>query len=298
MMASIQAAFEETLLEAISVSSLEPVEPRIVLTGGCALNIKANELVRRMFGGDNVWVPAAPNDSGLSIGLALHHTELTQSMPWESPSAFLGLGIADIHLLTSLRKQYHAQRVDVADIAATLVSGKVVATLRGRQEMGPRALGHRSFLSRPGGADVKQRMNQIKGRQWWRPVAPAVMIEHVHLAFELEEQEQFSSPFMSFALRVRPSLATSTLLSITHVDGTARVQTVSQTSEPWLHSVLAAVAAHVGLGLLMNTSFNLKNEAIVNTIVRALEILESVDVDCVLIEDFLFEKPAADSRST
>ena len=186
--------------------------------------------------------------------------------------------------LDSIANAFGAERVKgpsgIARIADVLAEGNIIAVMRGNAEFGPRALGHRSLLADPsfvhGGEvtrdrtagvdehgrakegptrDVKDRMNRLKRREWWRPVAPMVAVEHVANIFE--DGDMVWSPHMSFAPRVRARLV-KPLAPVVHVDGTARVQTVSEDTDPWLHALLLAVAGRTGFAVLCNTSFNTK----------------------------------------
>ena len=182
--------------------------------------------------------------------------------------------------LEEVAADWRAVRVDVGEVAALLAAGNIIGVVRGRSEFGPRALGHRSLLAVPS-KGMKTRMNTIKAREHWRPVAPMILAEDVDKVFA----EPVDSPYMSFAARLRPEMI-ETAPAIWHFDGTARPQTVRR-EEPWLHALLTEVKALTGLGILCNTSFNTKGQPMVNTAKEALAFLESSDdlasVDNVLI---------------
>jgi len=174
-------------------------------------------------------------------------------------------------------------------LAALLADEQIIGVARGASEHGPRALGHRSLLARPSDG-MKERLNFLKHREWWRPVAPVVTDVEAEILFERDSPSTpLHAPYMSFAPRVSPDAAA--LPAIAHVDGTARVQTVGPSDEPWLYSLLEAVKHRTGHAALINTSFNSRGKPILNTAREALDLLESCkDLDYVLVEDWLFSK--------
>ena len=203
----------------------------IVITGGCALNVVLNMRVRRELGYP-VYVPAAPNDGGLSIGAVWLAHPPAATAPHQ-PLTFLGPPLWDGAVLQERAALRQARRVGVAELATLLAEGSIVAVVRGRSEVGPRALGHRSLLAVPG-PDAKRRLNRLKVREWWRPVAPMVAVEATFAHMRVAEggqghgtssdksksghsgnsgmtaggldvfAEGFWSPYMSFAPRMLP----------------------------------------------------------------------------------------------
>ena len=162
----------------------------------------------------------------------------------------------------------------------------IVAVVRGRQEYGPRALGHRSLLALPDSDNIKMRMNRLKYREFYRPVAPMIAEEHLEQVFG----SVISSPYMSMAPPVLPEVL-ERFPGLGHLDGTTRHQSVRREDEPWIHELLHHVGNRTGLAALINTSFNTHGKPICNTIVEALAMLDSLpDLDYVLIENWLFEK--------
>eukprot|EP00931_Biecheleriopsis_adriatica_P076330 TRINITY_DN50051_c0_g1_i1.p1 TRINITY_DN50051_c0_g1~~TRINITY_DN50051_c0_g1_i1.p1 ORF type:complete len:165 (+),score=28.73 TRINITY_DN50051_c0_g1_i1:220-714(+) len=159
--------------------------------------------------------------------------------------------------------------------------------MRGRQEFGPRALGHRSLLAVPDSEGMKARMNRLKARAWYRPAAPMIAEEALEQVFGNKQL----SPYMSFAPIVNQDMQRR-FPGLAHLDGTARHQSVSKRDEPWVHALLQAVGRHTGLAALINTSFNTKGAPICNTLSEALEMLDKLeDLDFVLVEDWLFASP-------
>ena len=160
--------------------------------------------------------------------------------------------------------------------------------MRGRQEYGPRALGHRSLLAVPDASDIKARLNRLKGREFYRPVVPMIASEALEAVFGAHRSVE--SPYMSMAPAVLPKVA-ERFPGLAHVDGTARHQSVSPRDEPWLHALLDAVGRRTGLAALINTSFNAKGKPICNTVRGALEMLDALpDLKFLLVEDWLFVK--------
>lgn len=270
-----QLAFEEILLSHLR-RHLRPDDRDLVLTGGCALNVVANERVRRECG-RAVHVPPAPNDAGISVG-ALWSVE----GPRERPSAFVGMPLVADVTERELRDR-GAIRSSRAILARLLLEGAIVGVARGRAELGPRALGHRSILAYPDRVEVRDRINaRIKSREWYRPVAPVVLAARA----ERVVHEPPNSPYMSFA----PSLtedARRRFPAISHVDGTARLQTVE---DGFLAELLSEVERLGGTPVLANTSFNLRGRPLLHRASSAVAALDQVDLDYVQVEDWLLAK--------
>jgi carbamoyltransferase len=265
---------------------VDGVHAGVVLSGGCAMNVLANEAVRSEF--RHVYVPSAPNDSGLSIGAALllrgpEHADLSRAHMQRVH--LYGPNIWDLAQLNKIVSDFGGVEVNINQLAAILAGDNIVGVVRGRTEVGPRALGHRSLLCYPANQSLHAKLNLIKGRQWYRPVAPMTTVESLPtiLGFSLQ------SPFMSFA----PVLTDGALEAfpvIAHFDGTARVQTVSKSDDEWLWELLRVVGSLRGSEILGNTSFNARGKPILNSAAAALKILhEEEALKYVLIEDFLFE---------
>ena len=175
---------------------------------------------------------------------------------------------------------------DVGALADLLADGRIIGVVRGRSEFGPRALGHRSLLADPSRPEIKERMNALKHREWWRPVAPMVAHEDMVRIFE----EQVWSPYMSFAPRLQPRLNMA-LPAIAHFDGTARVQTVAADQDPWLHALLRAVAHRTGFAVLCNTSLNTRGKPILNRLSDALAlILDQKELDFLFVDGWLLDR--------
>ena len=177
-------------------------------------------------------------------------------------------------------------RATPESLAALLAAAPhpIVAVFRGRQ-VGPRALVHRSLIAAPV-AGMKDRMNRLKRREWYRPVAPTVALEHMLDLFEVA----IPSPYMSFAPILRPDAA-RTCPAVAHFDNTSRPQTVSATDEPWVHALLLALRDALGAAVVINTSFNVRGKPIINSHLDAIELLrDEPELDYLLLEDRLLAK--------
>src|SRR5213078_1158246 len=175
-----------------------------------------------------------------------------------------------------------------AEAARLIAQGRVVAWYRGRMEFGPRALGHRSILADPGGAEMRDRINaMVKMREAFRPFAPAVSLEEVDRWFEVAPGTEL--PFMIMTVDVRPEHRAA-LPAITHVNGSARLQTVSARDNGEFHALLQAVGQTTGREMVLNTSFNVKGQPIVNTPREALETFLGTGIEYLFLENALVSR--------
>lgn len=292
--ASTQFLFEETMLSAVrtlhgALVSSGISEGNLCLGGGTALNCPANSRILAESDFAAVAVPPACDDSGLAIGsaYALYHCVLRQPRPTPPPPssteiAYLGERIRAADLHHELRESgapVHAVTVtDVAAEAASLLAeGRVIGLAQGRSEVGPRALGNRSILASPEVAENWRRVNDIKGRERWRPLAPAVLADH---AADWFQGAPDPSPYMLFNAEV----LSDRLPAVTHVDGSARIQTVSA-ANGLFHDVLTAFHTRTGIPVLLNTSLNGPGEPIVATAENAVRFLLRSGIDTLFVED-------------
>ncbi len=271
------------------------------MAGGVALNCVANGRIRREGPFDELFVQPAAGDAGGCLGAAaLAHVELTGERPsiQDAPAgrqthAFLGPSwtpgeVESILDSTGLERQAYSGRGKalVEEVAARLAAGQVVGWFQGRMEHGPRALGARSILASPLVPEMGERINRaIKRRESFRPFAPAVLAEKAADHFDLAEP----SPFMLETCQVRSPLA---LPAVTHVDGSARPQTVDRRLSPRFAALLDAFERLTGCPMLLNTSFNLRGEPIVCTPVDALGCFAVSGLDALVIEEFLIDRAA------
>jgi carbamoyltransferase len=267
----------------------------LCMAGGVALNCVANGRIAREAGFENVWIQPAAGDDGIAIGCAYYgYLELLKKpRSFIMNHAFLGKPYKneDIEKATSARlarmvtAKTASQNV-CADTAKVLAEGKVVGWFQGRSEFGPRALGNRSILADPRTPEMKDILNKrVKFRQAFRPFAPIVLYERAEEIFEGRED----SPYMLLAKKVRPEWR-SKIAAVVHVDGTARVQTVREETNPVLYRLLKEFEALTGVPVLVNTSFNIKGQPIVETPADAMECFLMTGIDCLALHDNLIIK--------
>jgi carbamoyltransferase len=265
------------------------------MAGGVALNCVANGRIVREAGFDNVWIQPAAGDDGVAIGCAYYGHLAIQNRPrsFVMNHAYLGIDYDDEDIRDATDRwlvrtetiNTHSENI-VRDTAKVLAEGAVVGWFQGRSEFGPRALGNRSILADPRKAEMKDILNsRVKHRQAFRPFAPIVLAERSREIFEGEEE----SPFMLLAKRVRREWR-DRVPAIVHVDGTARVQTVRRDTNELLHRLLEEFDALTGVPVLLNTSFNVKGEPIVEAPDDAMECFLSTGIDYLVLHDRLIAK--------
>ena len=289
---TVQVRLEEVLLELAGVLHERTGERALVLAGGVALNCVANSRLYEDGPFDDVWVQPAAGDAGTALGAAVHVAASLGDRPVPMATAALGPSWSDDEIEETLRRAAvpHERPDDVAEaVAEVLAADGVVAWFQGRSEFGPRALGHRSLLAHPGREANLERLNDVKGREQFRPVAPMVLLEAAKDAFE---GGPIPSPYMLFTHRVRPGWA-ERIPAVVHVDGTARVQTVDAADEPLVHRMLEAFRRRTGLPLVVNTSLNTAGRPMVDSPRDALECFGSAPVDALAIGPFLVRRGAA-----
>ncbi len=269
----------------------------LCIAGGVALNCVANGLIARESGFENVWIQPAAGDDGIAIGCACYgYLEiLKQRRSFVMDHAFAGKRYTDRDVESAtakflVRVQTTAARSeDICRETAKLLAGQcVIGWFQGASEFGPRALGNRSLLADPRKAEMKDILNsRVKHRQAFRPFAPIVLAERANEIFEGEEE----SPFMLIARRVRPEWR-DRIPAVVHVDGTARVQTVKEAANPMLYRLLREFEALTGVPVLINTSFNVKGEPIVETPHDAVVCFLTTGIDRLILHDTLISKNA------
>jgi carbamoyltransferase len=252
----------------------------LCIAGGVALNCVANGRIARESGFDNVWIQPAAGDDGIAIGCAYYGHLALKGKPraFVMEHAYLGRAYSAAQVEDALSKGL--TRLETAARESDDVCAEA--------EFGPRALGNRSLLADPRTAAMKDKLNaRVKHRQAFRPFAPIVLHERAADIFEGEED----SPFMLIAKRVRPEW-TDRIAGVVHVDGTARVQTVRKETNERLHRLLTEFEALTGVPVLINTSFNVKGEPIVETPRDAVECFLSTGIDHLVLHDTIISKTA------
>lgn len=265
----------------------------IAISGGVGLNIDANRKILDESGFKHIFIQPAASDAGIPLGAALYgwHVILGRPRFFNMDNAYLGREYSGEIVRKSLEKRkseisFSKSRNLVEDVAKLIAEGKIVGWFQGGSEYGPRALGHRSILCDARRSDMKDVVNErVKHREMWRPFAASVLKERVNDFFDLKEE----SPFMILLGHV--SIAKRDKIpSVVHVDGTCRVQTVTKKANGVYYDLIAKFYELTGVPLILNTSFNLAGEPIVETPRDALNSFLSTDMDFLVIGDYLIKK--------
>lgn len=288
--ASVQCCLEEVLLDLAAWLRGQTDGSYLSLAGGVALNCVANSRLAAESGYRDIWVQPAAGDSGTALGGAMHVAQAAGDTVAPMPGADLGRSWTDDEIeasLLSAQVAYHRSDDVADDVAAVLADNGVVAWFQGRSEYGPRALGHRSLLAHPGFAANLERLNDVKGREQFRPVAPMVRAER---AGDIFSRGPLPSPYMLFVHDVAPQWR-DRIPAVVHVDGTARVQTVDS-SNPLVSRMLQGFERRTGIPVVINTSLNTAGRPMVDDPRDALECFGSAPVDLLAIGPFVIRRPA------
>jgi carbamoyltransferase len=290
--ASVQHRLEEILLELAGWLHERTGGTALTMAGGVALNCVANTRLFADSPYDHVWVQPAAGDAGTALGGALHVAQAEGDVTAPMTGADLGSGWSDDDLeawLTTARIAYERPD-DVAEaVAECLAQDGVVAWFQGRSEYGPRALGHRSLLAHPGHERNLERLNDVKGREQFRPVAPMVLAERAAAIFT---RGPLPSPYMLFVHDVDPAWR-DRIPAVVHVDGTARVQTIEREDEPLVARMLEGFERRTGLPVVINTSLNTAGRPMVDDPRDALECFGSSPVDLLAMGPFVVRRPVS-----
>ena len=295
--ASVQSVLEEILVDLARRLQRETGLQDLCLGGGVALNRVANARILRESGFRNVYVPSAPGDAGCALGAALHADRIHFARPHRPVADHPYWGpLVDAGELSRVAGEDGFQPMQLPEaelirrVADELAQGRIVGWMQGACELGPRALGNRSILAAPHPRATRDRLNRsIKYREEFRPFAPAVPLEHADRYFELPPGGARLARFMSGVFPVRPEWRDK-LAAVTHVDGTARVQTVEQAMAPAFHALLEAYGARTGIPVLLNTSFNLAGEPIVNRAIEGYSTFRRSGIDLLVAGNSLVMK--------
>lgn len=312
--ASVQHVLEDVVLKLANDARQRTGEVNLCLAGGVALNCVANGKIADAGIFDELWVQPAAGDAGGALGAALSvaielGAERTATPHRDTMSgALLGPSYSEAHVQAFLdRHTYRYVRLSDEDLyartAADLADGKVVGWFQGRMEFGPRALGNRSILGDPRNTEMQTTMNlKVKFRESFRPFAPAVLAEHAAEYFDVTQP----SPYMLLVSQVaakqlhtiapepdpmdRLRQVRSTIPAVTHVDGSARVQTVHVETNPRFHALLTQFHRHTGCPVLVNSSFNVRGEPIVRTPEEAYACFMRTNIDVLVLGNYLLVK--------
>jgi carbamoyltransferase len=298
--ASVQKVLEDTLVDITRALHEETGLPDLCFGGGVALNGVANARILAESGFERVFVPSAPGDAGCALGAALYADRFylggrDRDVP-DHP--FLGPAVDPQELARAAREDgQHVEELDeqalIDRTADALAAGKIIGWMDGAAEFGPRALGHRSILAAPHTREVRDRLNRdVKNREEFRPFAPVAPVETADRYFELPPGGARLGRFMSGVFPVRPEWR-DRLAGITHVDGSARLQTLERDMAPRLHALLEAYGRRTGVPVLLNTSFNVAGEPIVNRAVEGYLTFRRCGIDALVAAPFVVTKNAS-----
>jgi carbamoyltransferase len=287
---SLQIALEESVIEICNWLYKETRQQNLCMAGGVALNCVMNSRIKENTPFKNIWVQPAAGDAGTALGAAISvdTKERKSSKAFTMNHPYWGPEYSDeeIEKFLNWTKTRYRKLTNIAEeTAVILADDKIVGWFQGRMEFGPRALGSRSILASPINADMQVRLNEVKDREDFRPVAPVVLEEDAAEWFVDAEY----SPFMLFVYNVRPDKADK-IPAVRHVDGTARIQTVNQHQHKKYYDLLKAFKQKTGVPVLVNTSFNTLGKPIVCTPRDAVECFWSSPFDALVIGSFLLEK--------
>ncbi|MGN6181324.1 MAG: carbamoyltransferase family protein [Mucilaginibacter sp.] len=288
---SLQVVLEETLLEITSWLKKETGEENLCMAGGVALNCVANARIRDKKDFKNIWVQPASGDDGTALGAALWvdaQQRKSNERTFIMDHAYWGPDYSDAEIEKFMQwcKVPYRKLNNVAEEAAEILAqDKIIGWYQGRMEFGPRALGARSILASPINPSMQARLNEVKDREDFRPVAPVVLEEEAGNWFN----NAAYSPFMLFVYDVAEDKAEK-IPAVRHTDGTARIQTINARQNKPYHDLLQAFYRKTGVPVLVNTSFNTLGKPIVCTPRDAIECFWSSPFDALIIGSFVIEK--------
>lgn len=289
--AAFQHVLEERALELCKILRKKTAHRHLIISGGVALNSVMNGRIVRESGFEDIYVMPAAGDNGTSIGAAYYVYHVVHGHPRTEvhDDPYLGTAYSDQEVDKLIRdcKLTAVKHDDIAGEAARLLAeGKILGWFQGRMEIGPRALGNRSILANPTLPHMKDKINaEVKHREAYRPFAPSAIVEQQSRFFDSIGE----SPFMLKVCPVRPKMRDK-LPAITHVDGSARLQTVSKNINPLYHELISKFGEKTGVPVLLNTSFNIMGEPIVESPVNAIRCFFSTGLDALAIGSYLIRK--------
>jgi carbamoyltransferase len=293
---NLAATLQDTLERAVSRMSEWLYEQsrirRLCLAGGTALNCSMNGKLARLPWVEEIFIQPAAHDAGAALGAALSvYADKTSQRPaWRMEHAYWGPEFTNEQIQEALSAfqdlRFHQSDNIFAETAKLLAEGKIIGWFQGRSEVGPRALGNRSILADPSRPEMKDRVNkQVKHREPWRPFAPSVLEEAVGRYID----QPIPSPFMILAFDTKPEMKTEIAAAI-HVDGTCRPQTVSRATNPRYWQLIKCFEELTGIPSVLNTSFNVDSQPIVNTPEEAIDTFVNCGIQVLAIGDFLVWK--------
>ncbi len=293
--ASVQFIYEMYFFRLLKELHKQTKCNNLVLSGGCAYNGTANGKISKKTGFKNVWIPSAPSDAGSSIGGCLiSYYRGTEKTRLDNTNPFLGPKFTNQYILQILRT-YNDKLIykklnnyEIVDLVANEISnGKVVAWFEGRLELGARALGHRSIFADPRNPEMKNKINRIvKKREGFRPFAPIVKEESTKTYFEWDKEVPYMNQIVSVKKQFRDKLP-----AITHIDGTARIQTLKSEDETErVYSLLEKLEEKNGFPIVLNTSFNVKDQTMIMNPQIAIKTFLEIGLDMLILENYVVTK--------
>ncbi|MCK5845141.1 MAG: hypothetical protein KAG97_10565, partial [Victivallales bacterium] len=289
---AVQKSTSETVIEIAKRLHAATGCDNICVAGGFALNCSTNAAYVRKTPFKRVYIQPAATDAGIPLGAAMHGYHSIAGQPFRPGvfSPFMGRAYSNKRILDALRDypdlKYSRPRNLAARAAALIADGKICGWFKGGSEFGPRALGARSILADPRNMDVRERLNTtVKLREDFRPYAPAVLEERCAELFRFKSVD----PHMLFLADARP-MARKLMPAVIHVDGTARLQTVSKKDNKRLRKLIEEFDSLTGIPALLNTSFNRRGEPIVESPDYALDCFTNTGIDFLILEDYIVRK--------
>ncbi|ORA19418.1 carbamoyltransferase family protein [Mycobacterium arosiense] len=286
---SVQRVIEDVLLDLVRWLRDRTDGDALCLAGGVALNCVANSRIYAEGGFDRMWVQPASGDAGTALGAALSLAASFHEPITPMPTARLGRGWSEERIKAALDDaavRYERPNDLAAAVGDALAVNQLIGWFQGRAEFGPRALGGRSLLADPRCPANLERLNSVKGREQFRPIAPMVLGER---AAEIFARGPLPSPYMLFVHDVAENWR-GRIPAVTHVDGTARIQTVDKAEDPLLHATISRFAEHAGVPVVINTSFNTAGRPMVDTPRDALEVFGSSPIDVLALGPYLVRR--------
>ena len=286
---TVQVRLEEVLVDLANWLAATTGESRLVMAGGVALNCVANSVLYQRSAFEDIWVQPAAGDAGTAMGAAMYVAYELGDEVQPMVTASLGRAFDEDEVQWELERAdvAYERPGDIADaVAEVLAEDGIVAWFQGASEWGPRALGNRSLLAHPGPKVNLERLNDVKGREQFRPVAPMVLAER---AADLFTGGPLPSPYMLFTHRVNPEWA-ERIAAVVHVDGTARIQTVDSADNALMHRCIASFAKRTDLPAIVNTSLNTAGRPMVDDPRDALECFGSAPIDALAMGPFLVRR--------
>lgn len=289
--AAFQKVLEDKVLELVRILERKTDADYLVLAGGVSLNSVMNGRILRESRFKDLYVMPAAGDNGTSIGAAyyVHNQVLGQETRFHHSDPYVGNGYTDAEIEAVLKEcklPYRKAEKVCREAAELLRAGKILGWFQGRMEIGPRALGNRSILADPTLPGMKDKINaEVKHREAYRPFAPSAPAECRQEFFDIEVE----APFMLKVCNVRAEMR-EVIPAITHVDGTARLQTVRRETNPRYHELLSEFGKLSGVPVVLNTSFNIMGEPIVESPVDAIRCFFSTGLDVLVLHDYIIDK--------